>query len=521
MLDESAVERRSVGWWLERRAALSPGRVAVIDSVSGLALTYRGFNERVNRVAWWLSRVLGVKKGDRVAVLARNCQEYLDTWFACGKLGAMLVNLNWRLAVPELAVAVSDAEPRVLVYGAEFLEEVRALEERMQGVEFWVALRERASRGHQEFREALECPANPPQGERPRLEDPWVICYTGGSTGVPKGVILTHGNVLWNAVNTIAGWGLRPDDIAVLDAPLFHTGGMNVFTSPLLYLGGSIILCPTFDPDRLFDLLENPGFTLYFAVPTMFLALQEHPRWPDADFSRCRIVISGGAPCPPSIYERFWERGVPFRQGYGLTEAGPNNFGMPEEEVRRKPGSVGSPLPHVEVRVVGEAGGECPPGEVGELLIRGPHVTPGYWRNPEATAEALRGGWLHTGDLARVDEDGHHYIVGRKKEMFISGGENVYPAEVEGVLKGHPGVASAAVIGVPDPRWGEVGLAVVVPSRPGLSEEELRAYLRERLAAYKVPRRFVFVESLPLTGAGKIDRRRLKEKYAREEHAGG
>jgi len=246
--------------------------------------------------------------------------------------------------------------------------------------------------------------------------------------------------------------------------------------------------------------------------------LQQHPRWTRADFSRLKLVINGGAPCPMPVFERFWEKGVDFKTGYGLTEAGPNTFWLPQADVRRKPGAVGLPLMHVDVRVVRPGGAECAPGEPGELLIRGPHVTPGYWNNPEATAAAIRDGWLHTGDLAVHDEEGYYSIVGRLKDMIISGGENVYPAEVESALYRHPAVREAALIGVPDALWGEVGRAIVVrePGQP-LDEAGLIAFLRERLARYKVPKSVVFVDALPKTGAGKIDKKTLIDRYGSRE----
>ncbi len=301
--------------------------------------------------------------------------------------------------------------------------------------------------------------------------------------------------------------------MTILNAPLFHTGGLNVFTAPLVHIGGASIVCREFDAQQVFDLLRDYPVTLYFGVPTMFVALQEHPRWQEATFSRLRLLISGGAPCPLPVCERFWERGVPFKSGYGLTEAGPNTFWLPDEWVRRKPGAVGFPLFHVGVRVADPSGQECAPGEVGELLVRGPHVCAGYWQQPQATAEAIRDGWLHTGDLARRDEEGCYTIVGRLKEMIISGGENIYPAEVESVLAAHPAVAEVALVGVPDARWGEVGVAFVVARAP-LAEEELLAFARERLARYKVPRHVLLRDALPRTGAGKVDKRALAAAHA-------
>ncbi|MBU0704004.1 MAG: AMP-binding protein, partial [Chloroflexi bacterium] len=355
-------------------------------------------------------------------------------------------------------------------------------------------------------------------------DDAWVICYTGGTTGLPKGATLTHRAITANVVNTVVSWGLTPDDVTILNTPLFHTGGLNVFTAPLVYIGGTSIVCRDFDPDQVFDLVRDAGVTLFFGVPTMFILLQQHPRWEEADFSPLKLVISGGAPCPMPVFEKFWERGVDFKTGYGLTEAGPNTFWLPPEDVRRKPGAVGFPLFHIDVRVVREDGSECDADEVGELIIRGPHVCAGYWNNPQATADAIRpsagsgqAGWLHTGDLACRDAEGYYTIVGRLKDMLISGGENVYPAEVESVMHAHPAVAEAALIGLPDEKWGEVGRAIVVRAEQALTEAGLIAYLRERLAGYKVPKSIVFVDSLSQTGAGKIDKQALVEMYGKRE----
>ncbi|MFQ5594599.1 MAG: long-chain fatty acid--CoA ligase [Anaerolineae bacterium] len=503
-----------IGDWLARRETLTPDKVALVDSITGRRITYRQWNRQTNRLANWLWEALGVRKGDRVAVLAMNCVEYLGVWFACGKLGAILQNLNWRLAVPELEGLINDAAPTTLIYGEDFVEQVNALRGRVASVRHFVALGARSAPDDLPFVTRDRYPDTPPPAVELTWEDPWVICYTGGTTGLPKGAILTHGNITWNSVNTVMSWGLRPDDVAILNAPLFHTGGLNVFTAPLVHIGGASIVCRAFDADQVFDLIENAGVTLFFGVPTMFIVMQQHPRWPEADFAGCRLIISGGAPCPVPVFERFWEKGVDFKTGYGLTEAGPNTFWLPAKDVRRKPGAVGFPLFHIDVRIVREDGSECDPGEVGELIIRGPHVTPGYWNNPQATAAAIVDGWLHTGDLARRDEEGYYYIVGRLKEMFISGGENVYPAEVESVMHGHPAVAEAALIAVPDPKWGEVGRAIVV-LKPGatLDEADLRAYCRQRLAGYKAPKSVVFVDELPKTGAGKIAKPKLIELH--------
>ncbi|NLF78979.1 MAG: long-chain fatty acid--CoA ligase [Chloroflexi bacterium] len=503
--------------FLQRRAQLTPDRLAVRDTIAGRDITYAAWNAQANQTANFL-RSLGVSEGDRVAVLATNSMAYMDVWMACGKIGAILQNLNWRLAPAELEGLIHDAGPRVLIYSDEFIDVVNALRPAIPGVRHFVAMNQPA---------VPAAPADPPFAERdahptelaaprPDLEwdAPWVICYTGGTTGLPKGAILSHGNMTWNSINTVMSWGLDQNDVSILTSPLFHTGGLNVFTLPLIHCGGASILCRGFDPDQVFDLIEGGDVTLFFGVPTMFVVLQGHPRWPQADFSRLKLVISGGAPCPMPVFERFWAKGVDFKTGYGLTEAGPNTFWLPGPDVRRKPGAVGFPLMHVDVCAVRPDGSVCAAGEPGELLIRGPHVTPGYWNNPAATAQAIVDGWLHTGDLAVCDDEGYYTIVGRLKDMIISGGENVYPAEVESVMYRHPAIKEAALIGVPDDKWGEVGRAVVVVE-PGkaLDETSLIAFLREQLARYKVPKSVVFVDALPKTGAGKIDKKALVEQY--------
>ena len=496
--------------WLAKRADLTPDKVAIIDTITGTEVTYRQWNQRANRTARWLRDGLGVRKGDRVAVLAMNCMDYLDIWFGLGKIGGILQNLNWRLAVPELQAIIADAGPTALIYSGDFAVQIQTLQPQLPLIHRWIALDATASPDHESFSQRDHFPDTSLSPFFLNWDDPWVICYTGGTTGLPKGAVLSHGNIFWNSVNTITGWGLRPDDVAILNSPLFHTGGLNVFTAPMVHLGGTSILCRGFDPVQVFDLVESGGATLFFGVPTMFTVMQQHPRWAAADFSKTRLVISGGAPCPLPIFERFWAKGVDFKTGYGLTEAGPNTFWLPPADVRRKPGAVGFPLMHIGIRIGDGVGDECGADEVGELLISGPHVTPGYWHNPAATAAAIRDGWLHTGDLARRDGEGYVTIVGRSKEMFISGGENVYPAEVESVLHGHPAVGEAALVGVPDETWGEVGRAFVV-LRPGqsLDQTDLIAYLRERLAGYKVPKSVVFLPELPKTGAGKIDKKML------------
>lgn len=507
--------------WLEKRATLSPNKIALIDTLSGnKAITYQQWNRQVNRTARFLQDRLGVTKGDRVAILAKNCVEYLDIWFALSKIGGILQNLNWRLTPLELQKSIEETAPAALFYDAnpaEFGEAIAALRATLGDRPQLVSLGDAFGPQDASLSERnTYSEASLPDLER-SPEDPWVICYTGGTTGLPKGAILSYRAITSNAINTIISWGLSPDDVTILNAPLFHTGGLNVFTAPLVYLGGTSIVCREFEIEQTFDLLEKGGVTVWFGVPTMFVMMQHHPRWNDADFSNLKILISGGAPCPMPVFERFWEKGVKFKTGYGLTEAGPNNFWLPPEMVRSKPGAVGYPLFHVEVKAVDDHGNSIKAGEVGELLIRGPHLFSGYWNNPEATRAALQDGWLRTGDLVSFDEEGAYMIVGRSKDMIISGGENIYPAEVESVLHAHPNVAEAALIGVPDDKWGEVGWALVVlKAKVDIDPENILSYCQERLARYKIPKRIIFLDELPKTGANKIDKMKLQEMYATE-----
>ncbi len=499
--------------WLEKRALLTPNRVALRDTIANRTLTYLQWNKQVEQTAHYLYD-LGVRHGDRVAVYATNSVAYMDVWHACGKIGAILQNVNWRLTVAELEGLLRDAAPRVLCYSDDFAEQVNRIRGQVESIEHFVAFDQPANGLDRRFSERDRLPEICPYRPELHPDDPWVICYTGGTTGLPKGAILTHSNMTWNSINTVMSWALDQDDVAILNAPLFHTGGINVFTLPLIHAGGTNVVCKGFDPDQVFDLIAEGTVTVFFGVPTMFIMMQQHPRWQEADFSALKLVISGGAPCPMPVFEAFWTKGVDFKTGYGLTEAGPNTFWLPKEDVRRKPGAVGFPLFHIDVKAIREDGAECDPDEPGELIIRGPHVTPGYWNNPAATAAAIVDGWLHTGDLAIRDAEGYYTIVGRLKDMIISGGENIYPAEVESVIHGHPAVAEAALIGVPDDTWGEVGRAVVViASGSTLTAEALIGYVQERLARYKVPKSVVFVNALPKTGAGKIDKKVLLEQF--------
>jgi fatty-acyl-CoA synthase len=497
--------------WLAKRALLTPDKVGLIEGLGGPEITFEEWNARVNRTANYL-RSLGVGRGDLISVYASNCPQYLDLFWAAGKIGAILHNLNWRLTVHELREIIIEANPAVLFYSSDWSAQVEELRPAPEAIQAVVALGEAGEDSSFSERESESAELE----DLPdlTLDDPWGIYYTGGTTGLPKGAILTHGNITWNSVNTIVSWGLHGGHVAALQLPFFHVGGPNIFMVPLVHVGGTTILCREFSLDETFELIEKGGITHYVGVPTMYQMIQADPRWTKVDFSKLELVISGGAPCPLPIMQKFWDRGVDFKMGYGLTEATGNNFWLPKERVREKETSVGIPNFHIDMKVVDEAGDEMPAGQAGELLIRGPHVMPGYWRRPEASAESIRDGWLWTGDLATEDEEGFFTIKGRSKDMFISGGENVYPAEVESVMLAYDGVSEAALVGVPHEKWGEVGQAFLV-LEPGcdFSDNAFRKFLEERLARYKLPRQIETLESLPKTAIGKIDKKLLASRY--------
>ena len=506
----------AVWWWglelisgdlLGERARLTPEKIALVYVPTGERFTYGELDARAVRVARVWRQVLGIGKGERFALLADNRPEYLDALFAAPKAGVILVPLGTRLTPRELAGILDDARPAGLLYGAEHAGTVRALRE-LVSLDHWISLDE-------DFASlAAAVPDTPWTRERCDPEDLWCLLYTSGTTGKPKGVMLPHRMIVWNGYNTVAGWQLRADDVSPIFTPLYHAGGLGAFLVPIFTIGGKVVLHRGFDAAEVWRTIEQEGCTVVLGVPTIFKLLMDDPGFQTADLSRVRWFISGGAPLPTYLIAAYQRRGVAFKQGYGLTEVGVNCFAMTVEESVAKPGSIGKPLMFTETRLTGDDGAEVTVGEIGELLLRGPHVSRGYWQNPEATAAALDAeGWFHTGDLARRDADGFHYIAGRKKDMIISGGVNVYPAEIEGELLQHPAVRDAAVVGIPHPTWDEVGVAFVVPGGEPPSPEELADFLETRLAKYKVPREFVFVDALPRTPYGKVVKGELRERY--------
>ncbi len=499
---------------LSARARLTPDREALYEVATGRRYSYAELNLRANRLANALMG-LGVRAGDRVAILAYNSVVFLDLLYGLAKIGAIFTPLNWRLTGHELAYIVGDCSPRVLLVGPDCLETYRELQA-LAPTPTVVALDETAIVDVPRYADLLAA-ASPDEPARPPLdgETPYTILYTSGTTGRPKGAVLPHRQILWNAINTVISWGLTEHDVSPVFTPLFHAGGLFAFLTPILYAGGRIVLSKGFDATTTLELICSERCTVILGVPTVFQMWLNAPSFDTADFRHVHFFISGGAPCSPALIRTWRERkGVIFRQGYGLTEVGTNCFSMTDAESALKVGSVGKPILHSEMRLTDpETGAEVPDGQAGELLIRGPHVCLGYWGNPEATAEAIRDGWFHTGDSARRDADGFYTIAGRYKDMIKSGGENVYAAEVEAVFREHAAVADAALIGQPDPKWGEVGL-VVVMLKPGAqaSADDLLALCQGRLARYKIPKRVVF-DALPYSPYGKVIKQELRAKY--------
>jgi fatty-acyl-CoA synthase len=489
-----------IAGWLPAWAEIQPDRPLL--TFEGEHLSWSEFDGRVRGLAAGLRR-LGVVEGDRVACLMHNRPEFLELFWATVRLGAIFVPLNVRLAVPELQYVIADVEPRIVASDDRFAAQVDALQE-LTTVPEWLHADARWPRGDGgDLPEAV-----------PVAGDPAAILYTSGTTGRPKGAVISHGNIHSQSVNWVMSFGLTRYDRQLLFLPLCFTGGIISASMNTFLAGGSMVLAAGFDPAALLRAVERERTTWFTAVPTMVQRLLEHPDAPATDLSSLKMVESGGSAVPVPLIEHARTLGLELIQGYGLTEGtGGVNLYLQEWEGVRKPGSCGKAPVLGGAKAVRDDGTECEPGEIGELLISGPLVFQGYWRDPVSTAETIVDGWLHTGDLARRDDEGFFYLSGRKKEMIITGGLNVYPAEVESVMVRADGVLEAAVVGLPDDRWGEAVTAYVV-ARPGMDVDvdALLASCRVQLADYKVPKAVHVVDELPRTASGKVLKRVLVEQ---------
>ncbi len=500
----------TIGRWITDRGRVTPRRIA-IDGVAG-ELSY---GELASRAAVLAGRLhaAGARRGDRIATLCGNSADQVVLFFACANAGLVVAPLNWRLTPAELAYQVDDCAPLLVAVDAQhagLAEAAVAAAHRdpprvplgAAGIETAVPLIGRAG-GH----------AGEPGDVRD--DDPLLLIYTSGTTGRPKGALLSHANCFWTNLSLELMTGMSGDDVVLALLPQFHVGGWNV--QPLLawWSGARVVMPAGFDPAETLRLIAEKRVTTMMGVPATYQFLAEHPLFAATDLSSLRLAIVGGAPMPESLLHTWIGRGVRLTQGYGLTEAAPNVLCLPPEDATARLGWAGKPYPHVQTALAGPEPGTLLDGAgVGELLVRGPNVFPGYHGMPEASADALRDGWLHTGDIAERDAEGYYRLRGRLKDLYVSGGENVYPAEVESALTAHPDIVEAAVIGVPHPRWGEAGHAVVV-RRAGsaLDTDAVRAFCRQRLAGYKVPATVDFTDALPRSGVGKIDKTRLRHLH--------
>ncbi len=498
----------NVGQFLARRAELHPDREGLV--FGSTRLTYRQFNEEANRVAHAF-RALGVRKGDRVGLLLMNSSRFCQLYFGLAKMGAVIVTLNWRLAPPELEWICQNAGVRWLVFDGEFSSAVESIRQRL-GVERYVGAGDPAP-----WTLSLEALlAAAPDGEPPtegRDDDPLLIMYTSGTTGRPKGAVLTHANLFWASATVCSTLDFRIGDRVLLVMPLYHIGAL-IYLTVDVHRGCTTILMRAFDPPAMLETIRAERVDHFLAVAAMLQALRDVPRFEEA-IASVRWLLCGAAPVPVPLIEAYARHGITVQQSYGLTETTGPAAVLGPERAREKAGSTGKAFFHTELRVVDDAGRDAAPRQVGEVRVRGLHVIREYWQDPTATAQTIRDGWLHTGDLAWQDEEGFLYIVDRKKDMIISGGENIYPAEVESCLYGHPGIAEVAVIGLPDPRWGESPCAIVVPKAGReLSAEEVIAFCQGKIARYKIPRSvIVSTAPLPRNPTGKVLKRLLREQY--------
>jgi fatty-acyl-CoA synthase len=511
----------NVAWWVERWATLYPNKPALI--FEDKRLTYSGLHRSACRTAGWLDDH-GVGKGDRVVVFLDNCLEFMEVYIACARTGAIFVPINFRLAPPELEYILRNSRPSLLVFSAPFVETVRAV-----GLDRFRPPLLAAQVGTGEGLEgALDYAEETKSydGESPYVtgalgvsdpEEPQVIMYTSGTTGHPKGAVLTYRKTFFNCLNADIFFNLSHDDVMLVVLPLFHSGGLFVQTSPVLYKGASVVLLRRFDPERTLQAVEQHRVTKFLGVPTMFRELTRLDPAAHPDLSSLEVSTIGGERVTPELIEKCNSSGFKVRQLFGQTETSILLWASEEESLIRH-GTAGRPVFHAEVEVVDASGVPVPRGQVGEIAVRGSILMKEYWRDPEETQRTIRGDWLYTGDLAKQDEEGYFYLVDRARDMYVSGGENVYPAEIERVLRTHEAIEDVAVVGVPDEKWGEVGHCFVIPN-PGkeLTEQDVLDHCRQRLAGYKVPKRVIFRRDFPRTPLGKCRKFLLRKELLEGE----
>ena len=505
----------NIGEWVYKRALLYPERTFLKQAGEGV--DNRRFNEQVNRTAHAFQD-LGINRGDRVAVLMANSGEFLEVFFACAKLGVLMVPLNTQLTVSELNYILEDADPQLLIYTADFHDKVASIKTARTGIRgfFLHGEADTGAGADPSFSSLMSsCPVSEPIIEAEvDLRDALMILYTSGTTGDPKGAVLCHQNFLFGAIHSLIGYGIDESYVSLVVAPLFHIGALAASVVPVVYAGGSLLIESFDNPSDIVELIVRERVNYMFGVPVMFELMTRSPRWAEADFSHVRFFIAGGAPMSVPLIQKYQqEKSIRFAQGYGMTETlRIASLGL--DDAVRKSGSVGKEVFNTFIRIVDKKGNEVPAGEIGEILVKGPTVFLRYWNKSEATAAAYQDGWFRTGDLGRRDEDRFLYIVGRKTDLIISSGRNIYATEVERAIHVLPPVAEVAVVGEPDPRRGEVVVAYIrlkpeEISGKTMDEWALIESLQGKIAPFKIPKKIYFVTEFPRTGAGKILKRCL------------
>ncbi len=507
--------KNNIGLWLRKRAFMTPEREAYVDGDTGLRLSFAELDERSNRTA---SAFLdaGIEKEERVALLLMNSAEFMEAYFALGKIGAVVVPLNWRLVADELEFILKDSGTTRLIFGDEFLDTVTELHGRGDRTDIRHWLHVETSGEVASFAQSYQTFRDQASSDEPDIlaggDDMLYIMYTSGTTGLPKGVVHTHETSVWGAITIAATTYFEERDRYLSPLPMFHVGALTPLTVNV-YRGITSIVMRSFDPVRAWELVDEEAVTTGLCVPAMLNAMLQVPDFNRFDFSRWRYCLSGAAPVPESLIRAYADIGIEIHQVYGLTEScGPACLIDAENSLKRI-GSTGKAFFHTDIRVVRSDGADCDPDEAGEVLVRGAHNMREYWNRPAATAETLIDGWLHTGDVARMDADGFVYIQDRIKDMIISGGENVYPAEIENLLQTHPSISEAAVIGQPSEKWGESPFAIIVRSDESLQAAAVLEFCKGRLAGFKTPKGVAFVDDIPRNPSGKILKRVLREQF--------
>lgn len=486
--------------WIHKWAFLNPTKLSMLGE--NKKYTYFEFSQEIKKMASFLHNQLKVKKGDRIAVLSQNREEYFITYFACAQLGLVVVPLNIRLTAKELVFQIKDSGSKVIFYERE---QKKLFEELNQLVLF------ESAHNFEDDYDSFICNQQYNYSATINENDPYIICYTSGTTGRPKGAVLTQENMLWNALNNKIALDITSSDNCLVLLPLFHIGGIGLFAFPTLLSGGTITVPKRFTPKQTLEIIDEFKISLLMGVPTIFDALRKHQDFNHTELLSLRVLCSGGAPCPKELLSFYHEKGLPLYQGFGMTEASPTIFMLPKEDIKRKVGSIGKPVLFCEIGIVCDDHSPVTIGEIGELIIKGKNVIREYWGLPEQTAQSFHNGWFYTGDLARQDDEGFVYIVGRKKDMIISGGENIYPLEVEQVINELEHVNEVAVVGTFDEKWGEIPIAFVsLNENLIISEIEIQSHCMSNLAKYKIPKKIVFVDEIPKNATGKFDKKQLQ-----------